>query len=186
MVVIIEIFNLGNYIFGFDVVYVVVEDVVGCFLVLFEIILNVISIDFNDVFFFFDLIFGCGNIVVFMILNIFVFFVGDYIFNVSFGLVSVGLVSMGDFIGVDGEMLFMIGVNEDYIFVFNSVMGFGLDFCEIIFLLVIEYIIFIFNVFDVFFVSIIVCFNGLGEGIFDLIILENIINGNIGLFVDFY
>lgn len=182
----IEILNPGNYTSGPDVVYAVVEDAAGCFSAPSEITLNVISIDPNDVFLSFDPTSGCGNTAVSMTLNTPAFPAGDYTFNVSFGPVSAGPVSTGDFIGVDGETPFTIGINEDYVFVLNSVTGPGPDFCEIIFSPAIEYIIPISNAPDAFPASIIACPNGLGEGTFDLTTLENTINGNTGFPVDFY
>lgn len=178
--------NPGNYTSSTTTVYAVIDDGMGCLSTPAEVDLSVLTIDPADVFLTFDPASGCGETSVAMTLNTPSDPAGAYTFNVSYGPVSVGPVSNGNFTGMDGETPFLIGINEDYIFVLNSVTGPGPFFCEVIFSPGVEYIIPIDDAPTAFPADITACANALGEGTFDLTLLESTINDNTGFPVDFY
>ncbi|MEL7424498.1 MAG: hypothetical protein AAFN81_15990, partial [Bacteroidota bacterium] len=182
----IDISNPGSYTSGPGTIYAVIDDGSGCVSPPEEVDLSVVSINPADVFLSFDPTSGCGNTVINMTLNTPSDPPGDWTFNVSFGPVSVGAVSNGDFLGSDGDTPFTIGVNEDYVFVLNSVTAPGPLACEIIFSPGIEYIIPIANAPDAFPAEITACADEFGEATYDLTLLESTINGNTGFAVDFY
>lgn len=180
------ILNPGSYTTSTTTVYAVIDDGMGCISEPVEIDLTVLTIDPADAFLSFSPDAGCGDTEIAMTLNTPADPFGEYTFNVSFGPVSAGPVSTGNFMGFDGDTPFLIGINEDYIFVLNSVTGPGPLFCQVNFSPGIEYIIPIADAPDAFPASITACPNAFGEGTFDLTLLENTINGNTGLPVDFY
>ncbi len=182
----VDILTPNSYTSSGGTIYAVIDDGNGCFSAPVEVDLNLAFIDPSDVFLSFDPTSGCGNTIISMMLNTPSNPAGEWTFNVSFGPVSSGPVSTGDFMGFDGDTPFQIGANEDYIFVLNGVTGPNPLACEVIFSPSIEYIIPIASAPDAFPAVITACANALGEATYDLTLLESTINDNTGFPVDFY